>query len=448
MKTGGGAFATVYRMRQDALERWVAVKIIQERDTHKRKKLLREASVQARLSIPCIPQVYDAFEQGANVYIIMEWIKGVSLAQLLDQSELSDKHRVWLADGVVRAVATLHGLGYAHRDLKPANILVSPRDGVYLVDFGFTKDISDGEKSVAGLVKGTPAYMAPELWRLSSDKDYFRADIFAAGRILRDILYEHRLSSITDDMLKDNPSLRPADGMEVLKKWESALSHRMEPAWAAVAGEPTTQKHVDDLYEASTALLAEGQIDEAYKLLLECLEEDPNMKPAMDLMARFPDFTRRRKYKKQLRLSIGAALVTALTLTSFLIGRITKDVPLTAVDGMSETLKQTLQLKASRSSLSTATFDFRQDSIQTTTLSGRLFVLNHPQDGFLVVDDVARRDMEKIKKGLVLEYGDHTVEWQNEDGKRVWRERMRILPFQTRSIVIRSHEKSTDGPKG
>ena len=70
-----------------------------------------------------------------------------------------------------------------------------------LVDFGFTKNIIDGQQSVAGVVKGTPAYMAPELWSGASGADPMRCDVYAAGRIMRDIMTDDDLHRVCEKVL-------------------------------------------------------------------------------------------------------------------------------------------------------------------------------------------------------------------------------------------------------
>lgn len=126
MRIGEGAFASVYRVRQQTLDRWVAVKIVAERNRARRGQLLREARTQARIKSECIPQIYDAFEWNNNVCIVMQWIRGIPLSALIE-SPLSGQERFDLTGGFLQALASLHSLGFAHRDLKPANILISPR---------------------------------------------------------------------------------------------------------------------------------------------------------------------------------------------------------------------------------------------------------------------------------------------------------------------------------
>jgi len=85
MTIGEGSFSSVYRVRQKILDRWVAVKILHEKDRERRLELLNEARNQAQMSIACIPAVYDAFAQGQQLFIVMEWIKGASLQSLLEK---------------------------------------------------------------------------------------------------------------------------------------------------------------------------------------------------------------------------------------------------------------------------------------------------------------------------------------------------------------------------
>ena len=114
MRIGEGTFASVYRVRQNALERWVALKIIPEKDRDRRKELLKEATIQAKIKAECIPQVYDAFEWNNSVCIVMQWVKGVSLVQLM-RGTLSEEERLFLANGLICSMATLHSLGFEEK---------------------------------------------------------------------------------------------------------------------------------------------------------------------------------------------------------------------------------------------------------------------------------------------------------------------------------------------
>ena len=167
MHIGTGAFASVYRVRQTVLERWVALKFVFEKNPHRRRELLGEAQTQAKLHAECVPRIYDAFEWRQSVCIVMEWIRGVSLAEVLT-SDLSLDDRIRMAGSLIRALAEIHARGFAHRDLKPENVLAAPDHGLYLVDFGFSRNIAEQHRSSVNVAKGTPAYMAPELWTLGA----------------------------------------------------------------------------------------------------------------------------------------------------------------------------------------------------------------------------------------------------------------------------------------
>lgn len=235
MLLGEGAFASVFRVRQTALDRLVAIKVLHEKDPAKKRDLVKEATTQARIRADCIPQVYHVFEWRSRVCIVMEWIKGVSLSSLIAHFPAAEE-RLWLADHVIRSLSALHTLGFAHRDLKPENILVSPDKGVMLVDFGFTKNVIDGQQSISGVVKGTPAYMAPELWTGGCAADPMRCDVFAAGKIVRDILSEDVCPSFTAQCISDDPSRRPSSGSEMLALWQESAPHIGMPDGAAWQG--------------------------------------------------------------------------------------------------------------------------------------------------------------------------------------------------------------------
>ncbi len=94
MVIGAGSFSSVYRARQRALDRWVAIKILPEKNPVIRQTLLKEAQVQAQLNAPCIPAVYDAFEWDQQVCIVMQWIKGISLKTILDENPNSEQRHL------------------------------------------------------------------------------------------------------------------------------------------------------------------------------------------------------------------------------------------------------------------------------------------------------------------------------------------------------------------
>jgi serine/threonine protein kinase len=439
MEIGGGAFATVYRVRQVSLDRWVALKIVREKDPLRRRAILREARTQAQLHVDAIPQVYDTFEWQGTICIVMQWIKGVSLKTLLSR-HLSHTHRLWLADGFLAALAALHARGFAHRDLKPENVLVSPTDGVFLVDFGFTKNINDGEVSMAGYIKGTPAYMAPEMWSGGSQTDYLRADVYAAGKICTELLpHKHQLSFETDRLTAYLPRHRPADAMEVYREWERFLGGRPPIAqWQEVVGSTCSAQLAQRLYAAARELLYAGREEGAYWLLVECLQENPNHAEAVSLMESFPRRSRARVRNKRIVFSVSTALGCLVVLFAFLAGRkSTQPSPARHAQVFHDSYAQRMTghrtaVRGDRAS----TAVFRRMGSGATALSGMLYVSSLPPHGSLYVDETAYGRDSSLLKGIRVAYGAHTLRWRDPQQRTLWKEHIHLLPFEVQGVHI------------
>ena len=437
MRIGEGAFATVYRARQATLDRWVAVKILHENDPARKKSLLREAKTQAQLRLACVPQIYDAFEWRNQICIAMQWIKGASLSAILKHNPPRHQ-RLWLADGVIAALASLHRTGYAHRDLKPANILINPEQGVYFVDFGFTKKIHDGSISQAGTVKGTPAYMEPELWRGNVEIDFMRADMFSAGRILREIIASDDFADIVSPLLSEDPQKRPASGVLFLETWKKATqSEERNPRWELCAAGLTAERLSADLYHAAQELLFAHHADEAYWLLVEAIEENPNNSDALALMGAFAHHTRRQAVRQRL-LYAGAALsVIALVGIAFWAGMHSHRLPALSIalrnaGSMDLLLSPPRMAPASRSA---ADLPFREDPGVRGPLTGKLIIDNAPDSLTAYIDGKSAIAARFLRSGIDVPYGQHSISFVNHQNSTQWRHQISMLPFQT--LVMR-----------
>jgi serine/threonine-protein kinase len=149
-------------------------------------RFVREAQAVARLSHPHIVQVHDFGEQDEVAYLVMEFIEGRDLRSFFEAREkfqLADAVRV-MAE-LLDALDFAHERGVIHRDVKPANVLLDPRRRVKLADFGVAR-VQEGERSSAGTMVGTPAFMSPE--QIKGAKIDGRTDIFSAGTILYQLL--------------------------------------------------------------------------------------------------------------------------------------------------------------------------------------------------------------------------------------------------------------------
>lgn len=456
MRIGEGAFASVYRVRQDALDRWVAVKVLEEKDPARKREIVSEATTQARIKSDCIPQVYHVFEWKGLVWIVMEWVKGVSLSTILSRLP-SPGERLWLADGCIRSLACLHGLGFAHRDLKPANILISPDKGVVLVDFGFAKHVIDGQESVAGVVKGTPAYMAPELWMGKTSVDAMRCDVFALGKILGTILPDGPSRELSALCAHEVAERRPATARAVIDMWEKSVPSPGPAAdWRGLSREPTSYHLSEKLAGAAQVLLSRGRQDEAYWLLVESIEENPGNAGAVSLMNSFPKYVQAKKRQRRLTFGVSIALCACLLLIAFAIGWNSRGWDGGGVADASQRQnakdRSALISRAMHQTLpagrNTITVPLHDDISRESRLQGTVFIAAHPLQGALSVDgepaehqngkpkDSPKDEFSGLPSGVMLPYGKHTIAWVDDNGKTLWKEKIDLLPFETMIVSM------------
>jgi eukaryotic-like serine/threonine-protein kinase len=194
---GKGAMGIVYEALDPKLHRKVAIKtiLVSQLDEETAKdfsmRFVREAHAVARLNHPNIVQVYDFGEEGDIAYLVMEFIRGDELkSSLATGGQFDRKECVRIMCELLDALDFAHEAGVVHRDIKPANVMLDGQGRTKLTDFGVARvtdsDRTHAERTQAGTVVGTPAYMSPEqLQGLPIDR---RTDIFSAGIILYQFL--------------------------------------------------------------------------------------------------------------------------------------------------------------------------------------------------------------------------------------------------------------------
>ena len=167
---GSGGMGAVYRVRDEKLERDVAIKMLTDgllTSDEARRHFRREALALAKLNHPRIAAVYDVGEQDGLDYIVMELVQGESLAARLRSGPLGVKEATSIALQVAEALEEAHEHGVIHRDLKPANVMITPKGNAKVLDFGIAKLLAlPGAESLTmtetGQLVGTPLYMSPE----------------------------------------------------------------------------------------------------------------------------------------------------------------------------------------------------------------------------------------------------------------------------------------------
>lgn len=192
---GWGGMSVVFRAKQLSLGRNVAVKVLRHElgeDPEFSRRFLNEAKALAELAHPNIVNVIDQGIHEGNPYLVMEYIDGVSLREVLSERRLSPAEALRLIPDLCAALEYAHDRGIIHRDIKPENILVTRSGLPKIADFGLVRILGTNGEQVSRLtqtrtIMGTVDYMAPEQREGQSDVDH-RADIYSLGVVLYEML--------------------------------------------------------------------------------------------------------------------------------------------------------------------------------------------------------------------------------------------------------------------
>ncbi len=183
-----GGMAKVYLAEDTRLERKVAIKVIHTHlaaDDSFREKFIREAKIAAKLSHPNLVNVFDQGEVGTSLFLVMEYVSGITLRDALnDFGKFTPKRTLEVFEPFLQGLAAAHAAGILHRDIKPENVLLADDGRVKLSDFGLSRTIDSHTQS--GSLVGTVAYISPELaTRGIADA---RSDVYSAGIMFFEML--------------------------------------------------------------------------------------------------------------------------------------------------------------------------------------------------------------------------------------------------------------------
>ncbi|RYD62395.1 MAG: serine/threonine protein kinase, partial [Verrucomicrobiaceae bacterium] len=240
---GRGGMGVVYKARQKSLHRHVALKLLApERagDPMFARRFASEARSLAALNHPHIVGVHDFGEAGGYFYLLMEFVDGVNLRQLIQSRQLTADEALEIITPVCEALQAAHDRGIVHRDVKPENLLIDRNGTVKIADFGIarmmdeaitegTPEIVQNHPAVHTLAVGTPDYAAPEQ-RISAPCDH-RVDIYSLGVVLYEMITGQRPDSgqITP------PSKRAAIDMRIDEVLLKALQQEPDQRFRTVA---------------------------------------------------------------------------------------------------------------------------------------------------------------------------------------------------------------------
>jgi len=205
-KLGEGGMGVVYRALDTRLNRPVAIKVLAATataDPARKQRFVQEAKVASSLNHPNIVTIYDIEDVQDATFIVMEYVRGKTIAQLIGRKGLAVRETLDHAVQISSALAAAHGAGIVHRDIKPANIMVTDQGLVKVLDFGLAKlaepaESGDsgstattcGPRTERGTILGTVAYMSPE--QAEGKSVDARSDVFSFGAVLYEMVTGRR----------------------------------------------------------------------------------------------------------------------------------------------------------------------------------------------------------------------------------------------------------------
>jgi serine/threonine protein kinase len=283
---GRGGMGAVYLAEQPGLGREVAIKeLIQTADPVALRRFLQEAQVMARTSHPNLVQVHDMELQGSVNYLVMEFIRGRSLRDWLNERVIPPPQVFAVMHGVLQALDYAHRHSIVHRDMKPENVLISDEGMVKVADFGIARLTDDsgvgGTATKTGTTVGTPQYMSPE--QVASSKVDGRSDLYSAGIMFYELVAGQPPFTATE---ADGPFTLMAKHVQAPPKPPSVFRPGLNPELEQVILK-SLAKRPEDRYQSG------HEFDEAMSLVADrmCPGWQRSLEPGADLSRMVPTAT-------------------------------------------------------------------------------------------------------------------------------------------------------------
>jgi eukaryotic-like serine/threonine-protein kinase len=221
---GSGGMGSVYRALDTSLQRYVAVKVINDVKYGSSQQpltsaIVREAVAQARLNHPNVVTIYYVGRTLAEPFLAMELIEGSTLRERLNEGAIPYAVAIRLTMQLVRALEHASRINIVHGDVKPNNLLLDSNDNVKLSDFGLA--CSTLETTNNRPISGTPAYMAPELF--SSREASIQSDMYAVGVTLFEMIFGRLPYTVTGNSARDHMNAHESATIEYPDVWPRAL---------------------------------------------------------------------------------------------------------------------------------------------------------------------------------------------------------------------------------
>ncbi|WP_333775957.1 serine/threonine-protein kinase [Streptomyces sp. IBSBF 3136] len=299
-KLGHGGMGTVWRAKDETVDREVAVKeprvpdSLPERErANAYERMRREARAAARLDHPSVVDVYDVAVVDGRPWIVMELVRGRSLGDALQEGTLDAREAARIGLQVLGALEAAHAAGVLHRDVKPDNVLLGRHDRVVLTDFGIAQIEGETNLTDTGGFVGSPEYIAPE--RVLGRRPGPASDLWSLGVVLY---------TATEGVSPFRRSNTPATLQSVLHATPAAPAARGPLAEA-----------VDGLLRKDPAARPDAA---RVRALLEAAADPPAPRPAEQTRVAVPA-ARPRRVGRKTWLGVGAAVVAAAAVAGYLV---------------------------------------------------------------------------------------------------------------------------------
>ncbi len=261
---GEGGMGTVYLARHTVLDQHVAIKALSPalaRDEALRMRFIQEANIQAKLRHPGIVQVLTAEMEGEQPSLVMEYIEGKSLSEVLDlRGPLPVDDAIKIMTQVLMAVGYAHKQGVIHRDLKPSNVMVVATGEAKVTDFGIAKVLGSSKLTRTGTAMGSAHYMSPEQI-LNPEMVDARSDIYSLGCVFYEILTGRPPFGDKDIAATDNDfKIKTAHVNETVPALDTLRSDI--PVWLALSVMGMLDKEPEQRSSSCDAILEQIRIED------------------------------------------------------------------------------------------------------------------------------------------------------------------------------------------